>query len=227
MDAVTTTPVPVNETVRTYAPGSPERATLEKRVAELAGERVEPDRARSAGCSGWEVASGSTWCSRTRATRCSARRPTRDRRRTRGPRSAPRGPRRRGGGRCRTTTARRSSSRPPTCSPGRGATPLNAATMLGQSKTCYQAEIDAACELDRLPALQRRTSRRQFLDEQPHQLARRCGTGSSTAARGLRAGHHPVQLHGDRRQPADRAGADGQRRGVEAVGDASSSPRTT
>ena len=24
---------------------------------------------------------------------------------------------------------------------------LNAATMLGQSKTCYQAEIDAACEL--------------------------------------------------------------------------------
>ena len=39
MDAVTTTPVPVNETVRTYAPGSPERATLEKRVAELAGER--------------------------------------------------------------------------------------------------------------------------------------------------------------------------------------------
>ena len=33
---------------------------------------------------------------------------------------------------------------------------LNAATMLGQSKTAHQAEIDAACELDRLLPLQRR-----------------------------------------------------------------------
>ena len=37
-------------------------------------------------------------------------------------------------------------------------TTLNAATMLGQSKTAHQAEIDAACELDRLLALQRRRS---------------------------------------------------------------------
>ena len=40
-----------------------------------------------------------------------------------------------------------SSSAPPSCSPGRGAHTLNAATMLGQSKTAHQAEIDAACEL--------------------------------------------------------------------------------
>ncbi|GMA88472.1 hypothetical protein GCM10025868_37220 [Angustibacter aerolatus] len=33
---------------------------------------------------------------------------------------------------------------------------LNAATMLGQSKTAYQAEIDAACEPGRLLAVQRR-----------------------------------------------------------------------
>ena len=33
---------------------------------------------------------------------------------------------------------------------------LAAATMLGQSKTAYQAEIDAPCELDRLLAVQRR-----------------------------------------------------------------------
>ncbi len=41
MDAVTTVPVPVNEPVRTYAPGSPERAALESRIKELAGERAE------------------------------------------------------------------------------------------------------------------------------------------------------------------------------------------
>jgi 1-pyrroline-5-carboxylate dehydrogenase len=41
MDAVTTVPPPVNEPVRTYAPGSAERAALEARVKELAGERAE------------------------------------------------------------------------------------------------------------------------------------------------------------------------------------------
>ncbi len=39
MDAVTRVPVPINETVRMYAPGSPERASLEKRLVELAGEK--------------------------------------------------------------------------------------------------------------------------------------------------------------------------------------------
>ena len=34
---------------------------------------------------------------------------------------------------------------------------LNAATMLGQSKTAHQAEIDAACEAHRLLALQPRS----------------------------------------------------------------------
>ena len=37
------------------------------------------------------------------------------------------------------------------------------------------------------------------------------------AAGGLRLRGHPVQLHRHRRQPADRAGADGQRRRLEAV----------
>ena len=41
MDAVTNVPVPVNEPVRSYAPGSPERAALENRVKELAGDRAE------------------------------------------------------------------------------------------------------------------------------------------------------------------------------------------
>ncbi len=41
MDAVTQVPPPVNEKVQTYAPGSPERAGLERRLAELAAEQVD------------------------------------------------------------------------------------------------------------------------------------------------------------------------------------------
>jgi 1-pyrroline-5-carboxylate dehydrogenase len=40
-DAVTNVPIPGNEPVRLYAPGSPERAALENRIKELAGERAE------------------------------------------------------------------------------------------------------------------------------------------------------------------------------------------
>ncbi|SNS48418.1 L-glutamate gamma-semialdehyde dehydrogenase [Actinomadura mexicana] len=41
MDAVTTVPVPVNEPARTYAPGSAERAALEARIKELGGAQTE------------------------------------------------------------------------------------------------------------------------------------------------------------------------------------------
>jgi 1-pyrroline-5-carboxylate dehydrogenase len=41
MDAVTNVPVPANEPVKTYAPGSPERAVLEAKIKEMAGERID------------------------------------------------------------------------------------------------------------------------------------------------------------------------------------------
>lgn len=41
MDAVTDVPDPVNEPVKSYAPGSTERAALEARIKELAGEQTE------------------------------------------------------------------------------------------------------------------------------------------------------------------------------------------
>jgi 1-pyrroline-5-carboxylate dehydrogenase len=41
MDAVSSVPEPVNEPVRTYAPGSAERESLQRRIAELEGERHE------------------------------------------------------------------------------------------------------------------------------------------------------------------------------------------
>ena len=41
MDAVTTVPPPANEPIRQYVPGSPERAALEARIKDLAGEQAE------------------------------------------------------------------------------------------------------------------------------------------------------------------------------------------
>src|SRR5262249_56200858 len=41
MDAVTSTPVPINEPIRSYAPGSPERASLEGRLKDLGAAQVE------------------------------------------------------------------------------------------------------------------------------------------------------------------------------------------
>ena len=41
MDAVTNVPVPANEPIKGYAPGSQERAALEQKIKELAGDRAE------------------------------------------------------------------------------------------------------------------------------------------------------------------------------------------
>jgi 1-pyrroline-5-carboxylate dehydrogenase len=41
MDAVTNVPIPANEPIRSYAPGSHERAALESKIKELIGERAE------------------------------------------------------------------------------------------------------------------------------------------------------------------------------------------
>ena len=92
---------------------------------------------------------------------------------------------------------------------------INAATMLGQSKTVFQAEIDAACEIidfwrfnvHYAPGTARRAADQRSHDVEPARVPR---------ARGVRLRGHAVQLHVDRRQPADRAGADGQHRRLEA-----------
>ena len=88
--------------------------------------------------------------------------------------------------------------------------------MLGQSKTVFQAEIDAACELIDFwrfnPALRAgaaTTSSRCRRSAMWNQLDYR-------AARGIRLRGDAVQLHVDRRQPADGAGADGQHGDLEA-----------
>ena len=76
---------------------------------------------------------------------------------------------------------------------------LNAATMLGQSKTAFQAEIDAACELIDFwrfnPAYAQ-----ELYDEQPLVEQHDVEPARLSAARRIRLRGDAVQLHVDRRE---------------------------
>ena len=133
--------------------------------------------------------------------------------RSRPPRTPPRC-----GGRCRSRSGPRSSCAPPTCSPARGGTRSTRPPCSASPRPPIQAEIDAACELI------------DFLRFNVHFAQPAAGRAAEVLARGvepvrpppaggLRLRDHPVQLHRDRRQPALRAGAAGQHRGLEAVAD--------
>ncbi len=93
---------------------------------------------------------------------------------------------------------------------------LNAATMLGQSKTAHQAEIDAACESIDFFRFNVEFMTRIYA-EQPHLVAGRLEPAWSTGrSRASCFAVSPVQLHGDRGEPDELAGADGERRRLEA-----------
>jgi 1-pyrroline-5-carboxylate dehydrogenase len=146
MDAVSSVPPPVNEPVRAYAPGSSERLSLEAKLKELgsagpvdltltidgqqvAGEGepipvVQPHR--------HAAVLGYTW----NATHEQVERAVTA--------AVAAGPAWR-----RLSFDDRAAIflRAAELAAGPWRDELNAATMLGQSKTCYQSEIDAACEL--------------------------------------------------------------------------------
>ncbi|MGY1734796.1 L-glutamate gamma-semialdehyde dehydrogenase [Geodermatophilus sp. SYSU D00684] len=145
MDGTTRVPPPRNEPVLTYAPGSPERAELEGRLAELAAAPVEltstlGGRQRMAGGERFDVVQPhrhaavlGTSAHATHADAEEALRCAKD--------AAP---------------AWRDLSiddraavflKAADLLAGPWRQTLNAATMLGQSKTAQQAEIDSACEL--------------------------------------------------------------------------------
>ena len=145
MDAVTAPPPPRNEPVRNYPPGSPERASLEARIKELAGERTEltstiAGRQRMAGGDRVDVVQphrhsavrGTT----ANATAADAQEAV-DAALAAGPawRDLPFDE--------RAAVLLRAADL--IAGPWRDT--LNAATVLGQSKSCIQAEIDAAAEL--------------------------------------------------------------------------------
>lgn len=164
MDAVTQVPVPVNETVLDYAPGSPERAKLELALAELGSTSIDLPHT----IAGQRVAGT--------GRKIEVRQPH---------------ARRKVLGTMRNATigdAQSAVEAAKAAAPGwrelsfddRAAillnaaellsgpwrAHLNAATMLGQSKTAVQAEIDAACELIDFWRINVHFAR-QILEQQP------------------------------------------------------------
>ncbi|WP_117214425.1 L-glutamate gamma-semialdehyde dehydrogenase [Allorhizocola rhizosphaerae] len=145
MDAVTTVPDPRNEPVHTYAPGTAERASLEKRLRELASERLEltmtiDGQQRMGGGAAIEVVQphrhGHVLGVTHNATNADA-----DAAVTAAKKAAPL---------WREMSFENRAAiflRAADLLSGPWRDTLNGATMLGQSKTAYQAEIDAACEL--------------------------------------------------------------------------------
>jgi len=145
VDATFTVPEPHNEPVRAYAPGSAERTSLQQRLGELAAERAEltmtiDGRQRMAAGEPLDVVQphrhrhvlGVTH-NATAADAASAVAAAK--------RAAPLWR--------ALPYAERAAVflRAADLLAGPWRDTVNAATMLGQSKTCYQAEIDSACEL--------------------------------------------------------------------------------
>jgi 1-pyrroline-5-carboxylate dehydrogenase len=145
MDAVTHPPAPVNEPARNYAPGSSERASLEGRLKEIAAEQVDltmtvAGQQRMAGGAPIDVVQPHRHAALLGRT-ANATPADVDAAVQAALAAAP-------GWRELSFDARAGVLlRAAELLAGPWRDTINAATMLGQSKTCYQAEIDAACEL--------------------------------------------------------------------------------
>jgi 1-pyrroline-5-carboxylate dehydrogenase len=145
LEAVTNVPIPANEPVKAYAPGSPERAVLEEQLKTLAGQRAEltmtiAGRQRPGGGDRIAIvqphnhrhvlgelgnATGADVSAAIDAARVAAP-----------------------GWRALSFDDRAAIFLTAAdLLAGRWRPVINAATILGQSKSVYQAEIDAACEL--------------------------------------------------------------------------------
>jgi 1-pyrroline-5-carboxylate dehydrogenase len=144
LNATVNVPTPVNEPVLSYAPGSPERASLKKRLAAMAGETIEiPLR-----IGGRDVFTGNTGkavcphdhqhvlASFHQAGQAEVRQAAA---------AAKAAWREWSEMRWEARAAIFLKAADLLAGPWRDT--LNAATMLNQSKTCYQAEIDSACEI--------------------------------------------------------------------------------
>ncbi|CAN5203923.1 hypothetical protein BH24ACT10_BH24ACT10_03630 [soil metagenome] len=164
MDAVTSVPPPVNEPIRSYAPGSPERASLEARVAELAADQIDlpmtiGGASRLGGGAPIEVVQPHRHAAVLGTTRDATAADVQaavDASLEAAPswRAASYDD--------RAAVLLRAAEL--LAGPWRDT--LNAATVLGQSKSVLQAEIDAACEL--IDFLRFNVAfGRQVLDEQP------------------------------------------------------------
>ena len=168
MDAVTRVPAPHNEPVLTYAPGSPERAALQKRLPELAAETLELTSTiggtqRMAAGEKFEVVQphrhAAVLGTSAHATHADAE-------------DAVRAAKEAARGWAELSFDDRAAVflKAADLLAGPWRQTLNGATMLGQSKTSYQAEIDAACELIDFWRFNVHFAR-QILEEQPQSSA--------------------------------------------------------
>ena len=164
MDAVTSVPPPVNEPIRSYAPGSAERASLESRLKELADDRLDlpmtiDGQSRLGGGEPIDVVQPHRHAAVLGTTRDATAADVQaavDAALAAAPQ-------------WRATSYDDRAAvllRAAELLAGPWRDTLNAATMLGQSKTVLQAEIDSACEL--IDFLRFNVAfGRQVLDEQP------------------------------------------------------------
>jgi 1-pyrroline-5-carboxylate dehydrogenase len=145
MDAVTTVPRPHNEPVAGYAPGTPQRDSLQRRLGEMAAEQVEltmtiEGRQTMAGGPAIDVVTPHRYRHVLGVTNNTTEQDA----------AAAVAAAKRAAPMWRAMPyAERAAVflRAADLLSGPWRDTLNGATMLGQSKTCYQAEIDSACEL--------------------------------------------------------------------------------
>jgi len=168
MDAVTRVPAPHNEPVLTYAPGSAERAALQARLPELAAETLELTSTiggtqRMAAGEKFEVVQphrhSAVLGTSAHATHGDAE-------------DAVRAAKEAAPGWADLSFDDRAAVflKAADLLAGPWRQTLNAATMLGQSKTSYQAEIDSACELIDFWRFNVHFAR-QIMEEQPQSSA--------------------------------------------------------
>jgi 1-pyrroline-5-carboxylate dehydrogenase len=164
MDAVTNVPPPVNEPVLDYAPGSSERAELEVRLKQMAMQQVELTMA----IGGEHRVAGGDPIDVVQPHRRQAKLGTLANATTDDVRQAI------DAAAAASTSWQRMSFddraaiflKAADLLSGPWRATLNAATMLGQSKTAYQAEIDSACEMADFWRFNVAFAR-QILEEQP------------------------------------------------------------
>ena len=144
-DAITEVPAPVNEPVHSFAPGSPERSALEARLKQQAAERVELTMT----IGGEQRLGGGEPIDVVQPHRKDAVLGTLSQRHPDDVRDAVEAARAAAPGWQRMSYDDRAAIflKAADLLAGPWRHTLAAATMLGQSKTCYQAEIDTPCEL--------------------------------------------------------------------------------
>jgi 1-pyrroline-5-carboxylate dehydrogenase len=145
IDAITDVPAPINEPVNNFAPGSPERSALEERLKQLASERAELTMT----IGGEQRLGGGEPMDVVQPHRKDAVLGTLNNATADDVLQAVHAAREAAPGWQRLSYDDRAAIflKAAELLAGPWRTTLAAATMLGQSKTCYQAEIDTPCEL--------------------------------------------------------------------------------